>query len=312
MSDFFKTSKTVYVSRINQQGWWLENIEEHVSKGTALGSEYTQRIYKPSQKGKTARFDKESNQWSEEIEDMTWKKYWDENGNDFIIGKPDGDFPSNAILEPPPEYNRETHAVLYSKIAGWKVYAVRIGQAFYDEQGHELIVSDKYFDLPEGHTWEAPPSPKEGYAIKHVDGKWVQIIDYRGKIAYAKNRNDPSQQDYIIEQIGEVPNSHTLSEPQPYDSWMGENLGWKYDAERHRPFKQSEEKSWRDSELTKVLNRIDQYEKDKNYPNELRTSPISSEVDFLKLVEDRKVLSDYPDTEHFPFGERPTLSGLAN
>ncbi|MFN3019207.1 hypothetical protein ACK1CN_25020 [Vibrio coralliilyticus] len=69
---------------------------------------------------------------------------------------------------------------------------------------------------------------------------------------------------------------------------------------------------WRDAELTKVLNRIDQYEKDQNYPEELRTSPIKSNEDFLKLLEDRKMLSDYPNNESFPFGERPQLSGLAN
>lgn len=69
---------------------------------------------------------------------------------------------------------------------------------------------------------------------------------------------------------------------------------------------------WRDAELTKVLNRIDQYEKDQNYPEELRTSPIQSHEEFLLLLNDRKVLSDYPDTHTLHFGERPVLSGLAN
>lgn len=70
------------------------------------------------------------------------------------------------------------------------------------------------------------------------------------------------------------------------------------------------ETSWRDNELVKVINRIDQYEKDQNYPEELRTSPIKSADDFLLLLNDRKVLSDYPETENFPFGGRPILSGL--
>ncbi|AYV22357.1 hypothetical protein [Vibrio mediterranei] len=74
--------------------------------------------------------------------------------------------------------------------------------------------------------------------------------------------------------------------------------------------KQIEERLWRDSVLDKVLSRIDQYEKDQNYPEELRTSPIKSHDDFVLLLNDRKLLSDYPDTENFPFGDRPTLSGL--
>lgn len=72
-----------------------------------------------------------------------------------------------------------------------------------------------------------------------------------------------------------------------------------------------EEISWRDSELNKTLNRIDQYEKDQSYPENLRTSPIKTNEDFLLLLNDRKLLSDYPDTDNFSFGDRPTLSGLA-
>lgn len=71
------------------------------------------------------------------------------------------------------------------------------------------------------------------------------------------------------------------------------------------------EREWRDVNLSKVLSRIDQYEKDQNYPENLRTSPIQSHDDFLLLLNDRKVLSDYPSAIDFPFGERPLLSGLA-
>ena len=71
------------------------------------------------------------------------------------------------------------------------------------------------------------------------------------------------------------------------------------------------EREWRDDELAKVLNRIDQYEKDQSYPENLRTSPINTHDDFILLLNDRKVLSDYPDAANFPNGERPLLSGLA-
>ncbi|WP_241669726.1 hypothetical protein [Vibrio furnissii] len=126
-------------------------------------------------------------------------------------------------------------------------------------------------------------------------------------MAYATDRDNG--EDYRIEELGELPATHTLTEPEFYDSWSDGQ--WHYDIERHRPFKATEEKQWRDGELTKVLDRIDQYEKDQSYPAELRTSPIKTEADYLKLLQDRKTLSDYPESDGFPFGQRPVLSNLA-
>lgn len=66
---------------------------------------------------------------------------------------------------------------------------------------------------------------------------------------------------------------------------------------------------WRDSQLSVVLNRIDQYEKDQGYPVELRTSPLTAEQ-YNKLLQDRKLLSDYPSVKNFPLVERPVLLEL--
>lgn len=70
-----------------------------------------------------------------------------------------------------------------------------------------------------------------------------------------------------------------------------------------------EETQWRDAELSKALNRIDQYEKDQGYAVELRTSPFTAQQ-YNLLLQDRKLLSDYPSVDNFPFVERPVLSGL--
>lgn len=100
------------------------------------------------------------------------------------------------------------------------------------------------------------------------------------------------------------------SEPKPSNEALEqaykEALHVKEVSEKHL-----EERTWRDSTLDKVLSRIDQYENDQSYPEELRTSPIQSREDFLLLLKDRKALSDYPNIENFPFCERPKLSGLA-
>lgn len=306
MTTFFTTSQTVNVSRLTNDGWWIENTTEHVAKGTALGSDFTVNIYTPSVDGMTARYDRSSDTWSVEIEDMTKKPYFDKNGGKHYLDNPVSEYPKGAILEAPPEYDGETQTVLY-KDGKWKVYSIQIGQAFYGEYGDEFVVSDYNFELPENYTFTKPPSLRsDKYVVKLVNGEWQQLLDHRGQIAFAKNRDN--DKDYQIRDLEELPDTHTLLEPKAFESWV--NGGWQYDIERHRPFKVAEEKSWRDAELIKVLNRIDQYEKDQGYPLELRTSPIQSEDDYMRLLQDRKALSDYPESEHFPFGLRPLLSGL--
>ncbi|WP_281628977.1 hypothetical protein [Vibrio sp. St2] len=141
-----------------------------------------------------------------------------------------------------------------------------------------------------------------------INDAWEVRKDHRGEVAYCKSR----QNDYQINHLGDLPETHTLLKPSEFDSWRESDSSWQYDQELERPIKVIKEREWRDLQLDNVLSRIDQYEKDQNYPEKLRTSPIKSNEDFLKLLEDRKMLSDYPNNESFPFGERPQLSGLAN
>ncbi|EKO3559378.1 hypothetical protein HJA72_000043 [Vibrio fluvialis] len=273
-----------------------------------MGNDFTQTLYTPSRDGMIARYDRATGTWSDEIEDMTWKTYFDPHGNPFVIGEPDGQFPEDAITQSPPEYDADSQTVLF-KDGHWQVYPILLGQSFYDEYGNEFKVSDYNFELPENHTFIPPPEPQSAqHAPKLVNGEWQQFLDYRGEMAYATDRDNG--ENYRIEELGELPATHTLTEPELYDSWSDGQ--WQYDIERHRPFKAAEEKQWRDGELTRVLDRIDQYEKDQSYPTELRTSPIKTEADYLKLLQDRKTLSDYPESDGFPFEQRPLLSGMAN
>ncbi|MCG6387485.1 hypothetical protein [Vibrio fluvialis] len=303
MTQFFTESKTIEVSRITTDGWWLENTKEHVSKGTALGDDYTQNIYTPSGDGKIARYDRESDSWSDEIDDMTWKEYFNEYGVRFVIGEPDGVYPDSAILEEPPAFNSESETVIYREDK-WAVYPIKLGESYYNEHGHEYKVSDFNFDLPDGFTWETPPKADEGYAVQFTDGKWEILPDYREKIAYPKDRDGGEA--YLVKELGDLPDTHTLLEPADFDSWVDD--AWSYDIERHRPVKASQEKQWRDSALAQVLDRIDQYEKDQKYPVELRTSPIQTEEEYLSLLQARKLLCDYPTSENYPFGDRPAVA----
>ncbi|RYU50030.1 hypothetical protein [Aliivibrio finisterrensis] len=217
MTQFFNKSQNVDVSRISSEGWWLENCIEHVVKGTALGSDFTQDIYTPSSNGMIARYDRNLNQWSDEIEDMTWKSYFNGCGYLFYIGEPEGDYPEWAIKETPPEYDNEKQTVLYEGNA-WKVYSIELGKSYWDGEANEFIISDYNFTLPEKHTFTEPPKAEKGFAVRLVDGQWQQIEDHRNKIIY--NCSDCTQSEQV-EELGIIKESFTFDEPVTlHDEWI--------------------------------------------------------------------------------------------
>ncbi|EDL52610.1 hypothetical protein VSAK1_13726 [Vibrio mediterranei AK1] len=182
---------------------------------------------------------------------------------------------------------------------------INVGVSYWDSDCNEFYSNDQDFVLPEHHTFNEPPFSRTGFKRVLIDDKWHQVPTVK---AYAKDRG---QLDYWTHELDIIPSTHTLKEPSEYESWNVELDDWEYNPELHRPDKEQQEIAWRDIELTNVINRIEQYEGDQSYPVELRTSPIKSEDEFMQLLQDRKLLSDYPETPDFPFGDRPTLSGLA-
>lgn len=301
---FFKKAQTIEVSRMNEKGWWLGNGQEHVQKGTALGSDCTTIIYTPSDPSLTARFDKENQEWIETY-DRSQLSYWSPAGEHFKIGTPDGDYPEWAVKTQPPAFDLTIETILF--IDGtWKKYPIQLGKKYWDSDGNELVVSDFNFELPQNHTWTEPPELKEGHGLKLVKGSWQLLEDHRDKLAFSKKRDD---NDYVITELGEVPSTHTLTAPNQFDSWIQGK--WRYDKKRELPVQTEIETSWRNRVLTNVNNRIDQYLKDKEMPAEFRRSPFS-EADFAKLAEDRALLCDYTKATDFPFSDRPSLSGLVD
>jgi len=303
MNEIKSKSVTLQVSRIHPLGWWLGNSDEHVAKGTALGSDFTENVYSPSAAGLIGKYELDTDSWVE-VEDKSNFEYWSSVGERFVIGIPDGDYPEWAIKEKPPEHDKEKQTTLYEDNE-WKIFDIELGKQHWDSEANELIVSDFNFTLPVDHTFTPPPEKKAGFALRLIANEWQQIEDYRGKLAYAKTRDG----DYEIETLDTIPDTHTLLKPSEFDSWNEILNAWEYDQARERPVKVKNEKAWRDTELSKVLNRIDQYEKDQHYPVELRTSPFTAEQ-YNLLLQDRKLLSDYPSVENFPFVDRPVLSGL--
>ncbi|SJN58743.1 hypothetical protein RND59_19795 [Vibrio ruber] len=297
-------NKTCYleVSRISGDGYWLGNGQEQVMQGTALGMDCTTVIFIPSREGMTGKYNRETEQWSE-IVDNTQKPFWNQNGLEQRVDTPESDFPEWAIFEKPPKYNRQKETINFED-GQWVVYENRLGEPYYDEWGNELRVTEYNFKLPDSHTFLKPFKPAEGYAIRLVDGQWKELADHLGKTAYAK---DASQPDITISQLGEIPDGYTLKERGKFTTWDETVNDWVYSQALERPIKVDEEKQWRNMVLKEVLDRIDQYEKDQNYEPHYRTSPLS-ETEYLGLLGYRKLLCDYPDSDGFPFGERPVLS----
>ncbi|WED29881.1 hypothetical protein L3V77_20970 [Vibrio sp. DW001] len=215
MTTFFSTSQTVSVSRLSEEGWWIENTSEHVAKGTALGEGFTVNVYTPSEQGMIGRYDKQTDSW-DEIENQALKAFWNEVGQGFVIGVPDGDYPEGAIKEAPPEFDTSNETVLH-KDGAWKIYDIEIGKTFYDAEGNEFVVSDFNFDLPDNHSFDAPPKTEQGFAVRLVDNEWIQIIDHREKTIF--DQTDCTQSKEVTE-LGDIPQGWTLDEPATqFDEW---------------------------------------------------------------------------------------------
>jgi len=138
---------------------------------------------------------------------------------------------------------------------------------------------------------------KEGYSVTVIIKNDVVIgtqytQDNCGKIYWIDYQTNK-----IITKLGEtLPDGATWTQPDEPESILLAK-------------KETKERDWRDLMLAKVLNRIDQYEKDQSYADEYKTSSLTVEQ-YTSLLKDRKKLCDYPDTDGFPEVDRPKLSGI--
>ncbi|WP_062710151.1 hypothetical protein [Grimontia marina] len=279
----------------------MENVTEHVVKGTCLGPDCTQSVFTPSAEGKTARFDVKTERWSPEIDDATLVPFYSVDGVRYFVDEPDGAFPEWAIFEVPPVYEPQTQTVHHDG-KKWRVLDIKTGARYWDKEGREQVVAEPGFVLPDDHTWEAPPHVEEGFAVVLEHGKWRLVEDYRGQIQYQKNDGSVSEE---VTDLGPIKQGWTLKSPNsPFDVWKQNR--WQYDREKERPAKAVNERHWRNGKLTSIIQRLEQYERDLRVPEAYRTGALT-ESDYENLLADRKALCDYPDNPDFPFGERPAL-----
>ncbi|MEI8607951.1 hypothetical protein P4S70_01970 [Enterovibrio sp. Hal110] len=302
MTTFFDQTQTVTVSRYCAQGWWKGNFTEHVVKGTGLGPDCTLTVYSPSRDGVTARFNTQTQVWSEEIDDATLTPFYGPDGEQYALDYPDGSFPDWAIFDAPPEHDRETQTVLHTGEA-WTVYDIKMGVPYWDAECRRHVVNETCFTLPADHTWEAPPNTEKGFCPVLKDGQWQIVEDYRGQTQFDKKDATVSK---TVTEAGPLPRGWTLKAPATvFDVWK--NNRWQYDQDKARPAKSLSERRWRDAVLAFLLQRLEQFERDLQVAEQYRTGTLTA-ADYEHLLADRKRLCDYPDAAGFPFADRPTLS----
>ncbi|WP_019615084.1 hypothetical protein [Psychromonas ossibalaenae] len=310
MTVFFNESAVVSVSRIALSGWWIQNQDEYVVAGTSLGADCIQDIYTPSKTGMTARYNVGKQSWEDEIEDKTFFEFYSEHGQKHYIGEPDGYYPEGAITEAPPRHDSDTQTVLYQD-EQWTVYDIELGKSYWDRKANELLVSDFNFDLPDNHTFTPPPEVSEGVVARLIMQGWVLIEDHRGKMAYAKSRD--RGEDYLIEKIGPIPDTHTLLEREEFDSWDEITGTWLYDKIRHRPVWIKKEKEWQTAQLTVIQQMLNAYLQDKHIPDKYAALRITrySKREYYALLMARKLLHEYLLQDDFPECGRPVLPEIA-
>ncbi|WP_050799183.1 hypothetical protein [Vibrio ichthyoenteri] len=214
--------------------------------------------------------------------------------------------PAKSTLTPLPELNASERA--YFVDGEWVKTVYYIGRTYYDQYANKCVIDVYPFEVSAAISFEKPLQKKEGFYVELVAGEWVYQVDNIGRIAYSKQGQGQGQDDYFIESNEPLPNTHTTVERAPFSIWDESSNTWLYQQELERPFKERQEREWRNAQLDSVLARLDQYEKDKAYPVELRTSPLTEEQ-YMTLLQDRKRLSTYPQSNGFPFGERPEFQG---
>ena len=239
MAEFFKRPGLVLVSRIDLAGWWAENATESVAAGTALGDDCTTNVFTPSAEGRTAQYDRTTGAWGHEREDMRATPFYSAEGFEHWCALPDAERPEWAILEPPPEYDRETQAVRHEGGA-WLIYDDHTGRNYWGPDGLMDIVADSRFTLPDGGTWGAPPDARPGHATRLVAGEWVQVEDHDGETIYS---HDGVSSD-IMQDVGPVPEGWTTVAP-PGECHIFESGVWVPDVPTARAYTVASVNRWR-------------------------------------------------------------------
>lgn len=82
--------------------------------------------------------------------------------------------------------------------------------------------------LPANSTIVPLPDLHENITAVWDGIKWSVVADYRGIRLWSKDRTTPN--DYLVVDVGPMPETHTGLEPQEFDEWV-EGTGWVFNSE---------------------------------------------------------------------------------
>lgn len=210
-----------------------------------------------------------------------------------------------TLVTPPAEVEGKRRYFLDNT---WKHVENWHGRTFYFADTTTGVIEDVDFDKPAEATWNEPPTDiAEGeVALLQADGTWTVVNSKIGLVAYLKT--DPSV-NYVVESEEVIPDTYTLKTPSEFAVWSEEDDFWHISTELKAAHFSKVEREWRDTKLSKVVARMDQYLRCASLAVENRRTPLDEDT-FVIVQEDYALLCDYPNIEGFPLNcVRPTLEG---
>lgn len=222
--------------------------------------------------------------------------------------------PANSTLIPVPRTEENEKAYFFN--GNWVVTPLYIGRPYWDAEGVKgTITSYPQHDLPKVYTLVEPPENGEDFVYHLVDGEWTKVADHRGKIAFAKARDYDSDgygagNDYQVEDLGDILDTHTLLCPQRFERWNEAKGVWVNDTTLEASAKAAEEQEWIAENMAKIRNLITDYTFDQTLPADLRSVKLT-EAQYHEVLADRNALLKYRETKDFLVVNRPVLSGNA-
>ena len=226
---------------------------------------------------------------------------------------PTGEYTHTAVEIIPAGFGLPQYATIVQRpepVEGMKEYFLNgkwlqteyfIGRVYFVGEGTPMNITEPDV-YPEDALFVLPSEDKEGCVQVIVDGKWTYCECHIGEVIFDKVTYDG----VMVEELGPIPSTHTSKEPIEFGVFDENADDWVKSVELETEFLSSVERSWRDSELRPVVDRIQQYQSNLSMPVEFQRSPLSEE-DYNNLLVDYRTLCDYPESADFPRGERPTM-----
>lgn len=140
--------------------------------------------------------------------------------SDEILIKAHTGYPAKSTDEQLPDYDNESERCYFTD-GKWVKTRNYIGRPYWNDCAEMFFIETFPEELPNNIYFNEPPEPEDGFVIRMIDGKWKQIENHIGKLAYLKE--DCIQYIYV-DYIGPLKKEWTFKKPKTqFDEWVNDN-----------------------------------------------------------------------------------------